>query len=134
MLDIKFIRENPEKIKQSAKDKGVDLDVDKLLKVEEQYRNLNIEIQKLREERNKAAKERDIEKGKEIKEKLEKQEGEFKNLESELQNLLGKIPNPAKPDVKTGKDESENEVIKTFGTPKKFSFTPKDHLALGGGR
>jgi len=131
MLDIKFIRENPEKIKQSAKDKGVDLDIDKLLKVEDQYRNLNIEIQKLREERNKAAKERDIEKGKEVKEKLEKQEDEFKNLESELHNLLGKIPNPAKPDVKTGKDESENDVIKTFGTPKKFSFTPKDHLAIG---
>lgn len=131
MLDIKFVRENPEQVKKSAVDKGTQVDIDKLLKIDEEHRALQLEVQHLREERNKAAKERDIEKGKEIKVKLETKETEFKDLENTLQKLLLSIPNPAKSDVKVGKDESGNEVVRKYKEPTKFSFTPKDHLALG---
>ena len=72
-----------------------------------------------------------IEKGKELKAKLEKEENSLSAVWDELKTWLLKIPNPPKSDVKVGKDESENEIIKKVGTPKKFSFTPKDHLELG---
>ena len=131
MLDIKFIRENPEIVKKGAKNKGIDIDVDKILKIDDEYRKLDLKVQKLREERNKFAKEKNIEKGKEIKKQLENLEKELSQKQLDVRNLLLTVPNPPKPDVKYGKDESENEVIKKYKEPRKFLFKPKDHLELG---
>ncbi len=131
MLDITLIRENPQKIQKAAADKGVNVDVDAFLKLDEQFQQLQQEIQSLREERNKAAKDKNIEKGKEIKGQLDKKDEEFNKIQEQRKEILLQIPNPAKPDVKIGKDETENEVIKTYGEPKKFSFAAKDHLELG---
>ena len=131
MLDIRYIRENPELIQKAASHKGANIDIKKLLKADEDFRQLQVEVQKIREERNKAAKERDYEKGKKLKEKLETVELKLNNLEKQLKLLLISIPNPAKPDVKIGKDGTENEIIRKYKEPTKFSFTPKDHLELG---
>lgn len=131
MIDIKFIRENPEKVQQAAKDKGIDVDVNHVLEIDAKHHELLLSVQKLREERNKYAQEKNIEKGKELKVTLEQQEHALSAVAQELKEWLYKIPNQAKPDVKIGKDESENEVVKKFKEPKKFSFTPKDHLDLG---
>ncbi len=131
MFDVKFIRENPEIVKKGAKNKGIDIDIDKILKTDEEYRNLDIKVQKLREERNKFAKEKNIQKGKETKEQLEIIEKELSKKQAELRELLFTVPNPPKADVKVGKDESENEVIKKYKEPRKFLFTPKDHLEIG---
>ncbi len=138
MLDIKFIRENPQLVKQGAKNKGIVVDIDNLLKIDEKFRALDASVQKLREERNtnssqikgKPTKEQ-IKKGQEIKEKLEKAEKELTEKQSELKNLVLEIPNPPKNDVKIGKDESENDVVKKYKEPRKFIFKPKDHLELG---
>ncbi len=131
MLDIKFIKENAQKVQKAAKDIGIELDLDKILKLDDEYRALDQSVQKLREERNKYAKERNVEKGKELKEKLEKQEKELQKKSAELKNLLLQIPNPAKADVKVGKNDTENEVLRKVGSPAKFNFKPKDHLELG---
>lgn len=131
MVDIKFIRENPEKVREGAKHKGIEIDVNHVLEIDERYRELTQVVQMLREERNEAAKNRDIEKGKLLKENLEKEEAALTAVKQELDNWLGKIPNPAKDDVKVGKDDTENDVIKTHKEPTKLSFTPKDHLELG---
>ena len=131
MLDIKFIRENPEKVQKSAKDKGVEIDVKHVLELDSKLRGLDLSVQKLREERNKFAKDRDIKKGKEVKTRLEKEENALNAITQELKKVLLEIPNPAKPDVKVGKDDAGNEVIKKVGEPTKFKFTPKDHLELG---
>lgn len=131
MLDLKFIRENPEKVQEGARSKGVEVDVSQIIKLEEKQRNLLTEVQNLRAERNLAAKERNIEKGKEIKVKLDGQEAELYGLENQLNELLLKIPAIPKDDVKTGKNDTENEVIKTVGEIKKFNFIPKDHVELG---
>jgi seryl-tRNA synthetase len=131
MLDIKFIRENPEKIKEGAKNKGVNVDVDEILQLDKEVSVLLTARQKLQEERNRAAKEKDIEKGKKIKTELEELEDEFGPLSTKLEELLLQIPNLPKDDVKVGKDESENEIIKTVGKVPEFDFTPKDHLDLG---
>lgn len=131
MLDIKFIRENPGKVKEGAKNKGINVNVDEILQIDKEVSVLLTARQKLQEERNIAAKEKDIEKGKKIKIELEELEDEFAPLSAKLEELLLQIPNLPKDDVKVGKDESENEVIKKVGKPTKFDFTPKDHLDLG---
>lgn len=138
MIDIKLLRENPEHYEKSAKAKNVVVDIRHILEIDEEYRKLSQEVQALREERNllvNAIKGKptsdQIEKGKSIKERLEKEEHALNAVEEELQRELKKIPNPIKKDVKVGKDESENEVLRKEGTPRKFDFTPKDHLELG---
>lgn len=131
MLDIKFIRENAELVEKGAKAKNIDINIQEVLDIDKDYRELLTEVQKLREDRNKFAREKDIEKGKEIKQALDEKEKKLKEKEEKLNELLPQIPNPAKPDVKIGKNDTENDVLRTVGTPPKFSFTPRDHLELG---
>jgi len=131
MLDIKFIRENPKLVQDASKNKGVQINIAEILKVDEEKRKLGAEVQKLLEEKNKYAKEKNIEGGKKVKQALEGREKDLSQLEEKLNKLLLQIPNSAKPDVKVGKNESENEVLKKVGEPTKFNFKPKDHLELG---
>lgn len=131
MIDIKFIRENPSKVAHAAKSKNADINIDHILEIDRKYRELSQIVQDLREKRNKAAKEQNIEEGKRIKNELEKNEHALLSLAQELNQWLVKIPNLPKDDVKTGKDESGNEVIRKHKEPTKFSFAPKDHLDLG---
>jgi seryl-tRNA synthetase len=131
MLDLTFIRENLQLVQQKAQTKGVLINLDTFETLDKEIRELTIAVQLLQQKRNKAAKTRDIETGKAVKQELEKQENELKNAQAVLHDLLATIPNLPKPDVKIGKDESENEVIRTWGTPINFTFTPKDHLQLG---
>lgn len=138
MLDIKLIRDNPDFIKEKAKDKNVDINVEHILEIDKKHKELSIAVQKLREERNiltdsmkgKPTPEQ-IEKGKTLKVKLEKEENALKAIWDELKIELYKIPNPAKPDVKVGRSDAENEVLKKVGEPTKFDFKPKDHLEIG---
>lgn len=131
MLDIKFIRENPDLILKKAKEKGIEVNIEYILELDNKFRGLDTMVQSLREERNRAAKEKDIEKGKEVKVKLEKHEHNLNAIKEELNKYLLQIPNPSKDDVKFGKNDTENEVLRKVGEPTKFSFTPKDHLSLG---
>jgi len=138
MLDIKFIRENPDLVQKATREKKVDIDINHLLELDKRRHQLQMAVQALQEKRNAHNKgikgkptEEQIELGKEIKEELDREEIVLNGVENELTQLLLMIPNPAKPDVKAGKDDSENEVIKHFKKPTKFTFTPKDHLELG---
>src|SRR3989344_787774 len=124
MIDIKLIRENPQEIKKKIKDRGVDIDTDHILKLDTEVKELSTSVQKLREERNKAASEKDIKEG------LRKQEERLRISERNLEELLLQLPNIVLHKVPVG-DASKNEVIKTEGSPPKFSFAPKDHLELG---
>lgn len=130
MIDIKLIRENPEIVQKGAKNKGSDVDVKHILEIDAKRKELALSVQKLREERNNVAREKNIEKGKKIKEKLEKEEHELRSLEQRLSELLLKIPNLPLKHVPIG-DESKNEVIKKVGDIKKFDFEPRDHLDIG---
>jgi len=138
MIDIKLIRQNPEEIEKAAGDKGIEVKIDRVLEVDAKKRELEQEVQSLREQRNTHSSgikgkptEEQIQKGQEIKNKLDQKEHALSAVEEELKNLLLKIPNPAKKDVKFGKDERGNEVIRKYGKPTKFDFEPKDHLGLG---
>lgn len=130
MLDIKFIRENQEAVQKGVRNRGSDIDIEHIIEIDSKYKGLSLSVQKLREERNKAAKEKNIEKGKRIKERLEREEHEMRALGERLKELLLKIPNLPLKEVPIG-DESKNEVIKKVGNIKKFDFEPQDHLAIG---
>lgn len=130
MLDIKFIRENPEKVKKACADKNILVDVDKFLELDKTARALQLEIENLRAEKNKLGRE-DQEKGRELKEKLKGLEAEFEISDKERTAMHRKMPNIAFEDVPVGKDDSQNVVLRQVGKLPKFDFTPKEHFQLG---
>ena len=131
MLDIKFIRENPDRVREGAAGKKINVPIEEILRLDEEYRELSHNIQELYAQRNRAAKERDIEGGREIKAEVDSGEDKLRKIKEELDKLLWGIPNLPLEDVKVGRDESENDVIKTVGEPRKFTFKPRDHVELG---
>lgn len=144
MLDLKFIRENSSFVQKAAKDKGIDININHVLEVDSKYRELSIAVQKLREERNILTSgikglpagrqgkptETQIEKGKSLKERLEKEEHALKAVWDEVKEKLYQIPNLPLDTVPIG-DPSKFEIIKKVGKPKHLSFAPKDNLELG---
>lgn len=133
MLDIKFIRENQKLVEQKAKQKGYAPNLDKLLKVDQERRKLIEEVDKLRSDRKKAADAREQKKGSVIKSSLKVKEDTLEKLNEQFYVLIREIPNLPAKDVKVGRDETENELIKIVGKTPTFSFKPKDHLELGTG-
>lgn len=131
MLDIKFIRENAKLVEKKAKQKGYTVSVDKLIKVDQERRRLIEQVDKLRSDRKKAADSRDEKKGSRIKSRLREKENSLEKLNEQFYTEVRIIPNLPKEDVKVGRDETENELIRTVGKKPTFSFKPKDHVELG---
>lgn len=139
MLDIQFIRDNPNKVKEGVKNKNQNpAVVDNLLIADAKRRELIQQVEKIRGERNllneqlkKKRTDKLIAQSKSLKAKLDDIEPELKNTETAFRDLWLQIPNIPLDDVPVGKDESDNVVVKEWGTKKQFSFTPKDHIELG---
>jgi seryl-tRNA synthetase len=139
MLDIKFILENKEQVKKAVKDKGLQLDVEKLALVYERRNELLGEREKLQGEKNKINetiisaldKETLIKEGKAIKEKINQLEPELKEFQKVLDEMLLLVPNIPSPDSPVGPDEKSNQEIAKWGEIPKFAFKIKDHLDLG---
>ncbi len=131
MLDIKYIRSNSDFVKKATIDKGFDAGmVEKVLVVDEERRKLIQIVEEIRARKNKLGKD-DFEEGKKLKVELKKVEEELKTAEKEYGELLWKIPNIPSAKTPIGKNDKDNVEIKKWGTPTKFSFTPKDHLEIG---
>ncbi len=141
MLDIKFIRKNPEKVKEGIRKKGVEVDLDEILRLDEKRRKLQKRIDEIRAQKNKASREivrlKEAEREKLLKElkELDKEgdilEKEFKEIEKKFWDLMAKVPNLPFDEVPVGKDERDNVVLKEVGEIPKFDFEPKDHLEIG---
>ncbi len=131
MLDIKFIRENMDKVKKAVQNKDVKVDIDKIMELDKKKQDLTKRVEMLRTERNKAAKKKSVEKGKKIKKMLQDLEPQLVEVSEALLELMYHLPNIPAKDVPVGKNESENKIIKTCGKPQKFDFKIKDHLQLG---
>lgn len=139
MLDIKFIRENADKVKQAVKNKNNKVDIDQLLKLDEEKRGLQVEIDNLRAKRNELAKQNksgkptdeQINQGKKLKIEIGDKEEELKKIKEEYAKLTYSVPNLMSEDTPIGPDESGNKVIRKFSKPAKFKFKPKDHMELG---
>ncbi len=138
MLDIRFIREHPEKVQQNAANKGYDVDIAKLLELDEQRRSLQQAVDELREKRNANASQMKggrpspelIDEGKRIKVELFEREGYLGGVESEFTELLKKVPNMALDDVPVGASEDENVEVKAVGDIPQFDFAPKNHYEI----
>ena len=136
MLDIKFIRENAEVLRDAAAKKNLDPKViDKLLEADEKRRAL---IQKLETVRAAQKKTTDREEGTRLKEEFKKlsAEGGEAEIEKEFNELMARVPNIISPDTPVGKTEDENKEVFRWvpgggKEPKKFDFTPKTHVELG---
>ncbi|MBM3245947.1 MAG: serine--tRNA ligase [Candidatus Omnitrophica bacterium] len=141
MLDIKFIKENLDSVKKSLKDRGLTIDLDSLLQLEDSRRkNLN-ELEGLRAEKNKAndeitallkkkqdAKSR-IVSMKAIAERIDQLEDNLKETEGELNKLLLVIPNIPHASIPIG-DATKKEVVRTWGEPPKLDFKPFTHIEI----
>lgn len=131
MLDIHFIQEHPDILKAACKNKKVDVDVDVLLKLDAERREAQGKLDEVSRKRNEAAKAKDIETGKALKQEAVALEAKTKEIEAALTPMLLKLPNIPSDDTPIGPDESGNVVIRKVGEPTKFSFKHKDHIALG---
>jgi len=141
MLDIKFIRKNPNKVKEGCKNKRVEVDIKGLLEVDKKRRETLQALEDMRSQKNKANKE--IQEAKNEKEKdkiilkmreLDKNSDRLtktlKELEGEFNNLMLQIPNLPLADVPIGGDEKDNVVLREWGEKPKFDFKPKNYLAI----
>lgn len=143
MLDPKLVRQNSELIKDELKKRGMTLDVTRLNALEEQRKNLQTKVQDLQNERNVNAKKVGLAKAKgenvdvllnqvkELGDTLKTLDQELQTTQTELNDLLARIPNIPHATVPVGKTEMDNVVVRTWGKPTVFSFTPKDHVDLG---
>jgi seryl-tRNA synthetase len=138
MLDIRYIRENPDRVQEASRQKGYDVDIKALLTLDEQRRDLQAQVDELRASRNEnAAKMKSgkpeqvvIDEGKQLKIALAEREGYLANVDSEFTQLLKKVPNMPASDVPVGASEDENVVAKTVGETTSFEFTPKSHFEI----
>ncbi|PIS21394.1 serine--tRNA ligase [candidate division WWE3 bacterium CG_4_10_14_0_2_um_filter_42_7] len=131
MLDIKYILENKESVKEAVKNRGKDASiVDKTITLDAERKTLIQKAEELRAKRNKLGKD-DREEGAKIKEELKEIEPKLKEAEESFLSALKLIPNIPAPDVPIGKDDTENLVVRTEGTVPTFDFKIKDHLDLG---
>jgi seryl-tRNA synthetase len=129
MLDIKFIRENAETLKDVSAKKNLDPKViDELLEVDAKRRELMTSSEALRAEQKKT---QDREAGAKLKEQFKEQEEKLKPLEKRFNELMVRVPNIISEDTPVGKSEDENKEVFHWGEPRKFDFTPKDHMQLG---
>ncbi len=136
MLDIDFIRHNPDVVKANTKRRRCDVDIDNVLARDKEIRTLTARIDDLRAERNSSAKKgkpspEDITKQRTLGETIRKMEESLREKNDEFMRLLSALPNLLSPDVPHGTDDSDNVELRKWGEPKKFDFEPKDHLALG---
>lgn len=142
MLDIRFIRDNAERVQEAAVQKGYKVDVAHLLKLDDERREVLSSVELLRQKRNEISASMKggkpsaelVEQGKKLKTKLAEVEDRLRVLEEEFLNLLKQVPNMPLDDVPVGASEDENVVAKTVGEPTKFDFKPKNHAEIAEAR
>lgn len=144
MLDLKFIRENADLVKEGARNKNLDPGVvDTLVAADEERRSLQVQRDQLRQQANELAETikqavaqgtkptpEQIEAGKNLKDQLKELEPKVKELEEKVAQLAYQIPNVPANDVPVGKDESGNVVDRKVGDIPTFEFEPKPHQVL----
>ena len=142
MLDIKFIRENKDIVQAGAKKKRIDIDIEKLIALDDERLKVLKEVEDLRSEVNRVsndiARDQDpalkiqlIEEMRGVKEEIKAKEEKLKATMEEWQKIMLKIPNIPSVDTPEGPDDSGNQVIRSWGEKPQYSFVPKEHYELG---
>lgn len=140
MLDIAFIRQNADAVRAAITNKRVELDLDSLLGADKERRETLARIETKRARKNeiaqlipKASKEERpklIEEGKAVKVELEQLEPTLADVQKRFDDLMLRVPSIPRPEVPVGKGEEDNVEIRKVGTPRRFDFTPRDHVEL----
>ena len=138
MLDIRFIRENPERVQEAAAQKGYNVNIQELLRADESRRELQAKADELRTKRNEISGQMKggkpapelIEQGKAIKTELAEVEDHLRVADESYVALLKAVPNMPAEDVPVGKSEDENVEVKVVGDIPTFDFVPKNHYEI----
>lgn len=143
MLDRKFIVAHAEQVKQSCADRGLDVDVDRLVQLDSQCRELHTQVQELNRQANELSKtigqakepaEREARKqeGRRLRQQKDALQKELEGLRAELDAIQRQIPNLVHPDVPVGRDESASvELRRGRHAPRELDFAARDHVELG---
>lgn len=141
MFDVKYIIDNPEKIKEGAKKKGSKVNIDQIVELYNSRKELLQKTENLRATQNKVSKDIPAAQGTEkekllqdmtkIKEEQKELEPKIAELEEQIDAIALLVPNPVLDSVPVGPDESGNTVEKTVGKKPEFDFEPLDHMVLG---
>ncbi|MFZ2150348.1 MAG: serine--tRNA ligase [Minisyncoccia bacterium] len=142
MLDIKFIRENKDIVQAGADKKRVEVDIEKLISLDDERLSQLKEVEELRSEVNRvsndigrnqdsALKIQLIEEMRVVKDEIKAKEEKLKATMEEWQKIMLKIPNIPSVDTPEGPDDTGNQVVKTWGEKPQFSFVPKEHYEIG---
>ena len=142
MLDINYIRANRQKVEDAIRNKAYEIDLDEVLKLDDERKSLSQKIDSLRQERNQISAQMKngkpdqklISRGKELKTELSELESKLSEVEPTYLAKLKLIPNVPEDDVPVGLSEDENEVAEVIGEPTKFDFEPKNHYEIGQAR
>lgn len=142
MLDIRFIRDNAADVQKKSEQKGYKVDIKRLLKVDDDRRELQSKAETLRRERNELAASLqkgkpsadDLERGRKLKTDLAEIEDHLRVADEEYLELLKKVPNMPLDEVPVGAAEDENVVVRTVGEKPKFDFEPKNHWEIAENR
>ena len=142
MLDLRYVRENPEAVAENCRNRGVEADVGLVVGLADRRSELIQELNEFKQQQNQLAKsvggERDLERrqnliaeSRRIKEVIPEREAELQAVEGRLREEMLKIPNMTHPDSPIGKDDTENVELRRVGEIPTFDFEPKDHVELG---
>ena len=143
MLDMNFVRENPDAVKEALAKRHSKIDLDAFLELDKQRREVILSVEKLKNQRNSASQE--IGRMKKAGENADAQmaavralgeeiaagDAKLKKIEGELNAILYTIPNMPAPDVPVGEDDSDNPEVRRWGEPRKFDFEPQAHWDIG---
>lgn len=141
MLDLQFLRENVEAVKRNCQQRHVQADVDAVVRLDEERRQLLQQLQNLQQRQNALAREIPQQKepaqkqalvaeGRRLREQVAALEQQLRQVEEQLHAALILIPNMTHPEAPVGQGEESNRVLRTWGEPRRFDFPPKDHVAL----
>jgi len=136
MLDLKFIRENIDLVREAVESRQDTAPLDEILGLDSEHRQKILELEGFRHARKEVARERKMGKeimdeGRGLRTKIRALEEEVRSLDKQLEGLLLQVPNIPQPTVPSGKDEGDNVVVRSWGEPRSFDFQPAPHWKLG---
>lgn len=143
MLDLKFVRTNPEVVKEALKKRNSTLSLDEFLRHEEERRKILFDVETLKAQRNNVSEEvgrrkksgEDAEvlilEMREVGQKIKAMEDQLMDIEKKMETVLYEIPNIPHESVPVGKDEADNVQVRNWGTPRSFEFQPLPHYEIG---
>jgi seryl-tRNA synthetase len=132
MLDLKFIRDNIDLVREAIARRKDSAPLDEILKLDNIRRQRVTELEDLRRARKETARKKTaVKEGRKLRTEIRELEEEVRNLDTKLEGLLLQLPNIPQPTVPVGSGEEDNVLVRTWGEPRSFDFEPAPHWKLG---